>query len=74
MIIVFPIVLSIKGIVKTFFLDMIMPRMYGHELYDEIKKIDNEAKACLMTATYQNYEVMHTVSKYRNSVLYSKTS
>jgi two-component SAPR family response regulator len=30
--------------------------MYGHELYDEMKKIDRKLKICFMTATYQNYE------------------
>jgi response regulator RpfG family c-di-GMP phosphodiesterase len=33
-----------------------MPKMYGYELYDEMKKIDNKVKVCFMTATYQNYE------------------
>ena len=30
--------------------------MYGYELYDEIKKIDNKIKVCFMTASYQKYE------------------
>jgi response regulator RpfG family c-di-GMP phosphodiesterase len=30
--------------------------MYGYELYDEIKKMDNKIKVCFMTASYQNYE------------------
>jgi hypothetical protein len=33
-----------------------MPKMYGHELYDEMKKIDGKLKICFMTATYPNYE------------------
>jgi response regulator RpfG family c-di-GMP phosphodiesterase len=33
-----------------------MPKMYGHELYDEMKKIDSKLKICFMTATYPNYE------------------
>jgi DNA-binding response OmpR family regulator len=37
-------------------LDFKMPKMYGYELYDEMKKIDNKVKVCFMTATYQNYE------------------
>jgi DNA-binding response OmpR family regulator len=41
-------------------LDMRMPKMYGHELYDEIKKIDGRLKVCFMTATYQNYEALRT--------------
>jgi CheY-like chemotaxis protein len=39
-------------------LDMKMPKMYGHELYDEMKKIDSRLKVCFMTATYQNYEAL----------------
>ena len=34
-------------------LDFKMPKMYGYELYDEMKKIDNKVKVCFMTATYQ---------------------
>ena len=37
-------------------LDFKMPKMYGHELYDEMKKIDNKVKVCFLTATYLNYE------------------
>jgi response regulator RpfG family c-di-GMP phosphodiesterase len=33
-----------------------MPKMYGHELYDEIKKIDSTIKVCFLIATYLNYE------------------
>ena len=39
-------------------LDMRMPKMYGHELYDEMKKIDGRFKVCFMTASYQNYEAL----------------
>jgi two-component system, OmpR family, response regulator ChvI len=41
-------------------LDFKMPKMYGYELYDEMKKIDNKVKVCFMTATYQNYEGLRT--------------
>jgi two-component system, OmpR family, response regulator ChvI len=37
-------------------IDFKMPKMYGYELYDRIKKIDNKIKVCFMTATYTNYE------------------
>ncbi len=37
-------------------IDFRMPKMYGHELYDEMKKIDGKLKICFMTATYPNYE------------------
>jgi CheY-like chemotaxis protein len=38
--------------------DFRMPKMYGHELYDEMKKVDGKLKVCFMTATYQNYEAL----------------
>jgi DNA-binding response OmpR family regulator len=44
------------GLYDLALLDFKMPKMYGYELYDEIKKIDNKIKVCFMTATYQNYE------------------
>jgi DNA-binding response OmpR family regulator len=37
-------------------LDFKMPKMYGHELYDEMKKRDGKLKVCFLTATYLNYE------------------
>jgi DNA-binding response OmpR family regulator len=46
------------GLYDLALLDMRMPKMYGHELYDEMKKIDNKVKVCFMTATYQNYEAL----------------
>ena len=46
------------GLYYLALLDMRMPKMYGHELYDEMKKIDGRLKVCFMTATYQNYEVL----------------
>jgi two-component system, OmpR family, response regulator ChvI len=42
------------GLYDLALLDMRMPKMYGHELYDKIKKIDGRLKVCFMTATYQN--------------------
>jgi DNA-binding NtrC family response regulator len=39
-------------------LDFRMPKMYGHELYDETKKKDNKMRVCFMTATYTNYEAL----------------
>ena len=46
------------GLYDLAHLDMRMPKMYGHELYDEMKKIDGRLKVCFMTATYQNYEAL----------------
>ena len=62
------------GLYDLALLDMRMPKMYGHELYDEMKKIDDRLKVCFMTATYQNYEALRgSISNNRNRVLYSKT-
>ena len=61
------------GLYDLALLDMRMPKMYGHELYDEMKKIDDRLKVCFMTATYQNYEALDSISNNRNRVLYSKT-
>jgi response regulator RpfG family c-di-GMP phosphodiesterase len=41
-------------------IDFRMPKMYGHELYDKIKKIDNKIKVCFMTGTYTNYKRLRT--------------
>ena len=37
-------------------LDIKMPRMDGFELYDEIKKIDDNAKVCFLTASEMYYK------------------
>jgi two-component system response regulator VanR len=44
------------GLYDLALLDFRMPKMYGYELYDEMKKIDSKLKMCFMTATYSNYE------------------
>ena len=46
------------GLYDLALLDMRMPKMYGHELYDKMKKLDDRLKVCFMTATYQNYEAL----------------
>ena len=46
------------GLYDLALLDMRMPKMYGHELYDKMKKIDGRLKVCFMTATYLNYEAL----------------
>jgi two-component system, OmpR family, response regulator ChvI len=46
------------GLYDLALLDMRMPKMYGHQLHDEMKKIDGRLKVCFMTATYQNYETL----------------
>jgi DNA-binding response OmpR family regulator len=37
-------------------LDIKMPKMDGFELYDELKKKDNEVKVCFLTASELYYE------------------
>jgi DNA-binding response OmpR family regulator len=37
-------------------IDFRMPKMYGYELYDEMKRLDSKLKMSFMTATYSNYE------------------
>jgi DNA-binding NtrC family response regulator len=62
------------GLYDLALIDFRMPRMYGHKLYDEIKKIDGKIKVCFMTATYLNYEALRTAFPNRNRVLYPKAS
>ena len=45
-----------SGLYDLALLDFRMPKMFGHELYDEMKKMDNKLKICFMTASYTNYE------------------
>jgi DNA-binding response OmpR family regulator len=37
-------------------LDIIMPRMDGFHLYQEIKKVDNNVKVCFLTASEMYYQ------------------
>jgi DNA-binding response OmpR family regulator len=39
------------GLYVMLILDKNMPKMSGPELYNEIKKIDNKARVCFLTAT-----------------------
>ena len=39
------------GLYVMLILDTNMPKMSGPELYNEIKKIDNKARVCFLTAT-----------------------
>jgi two-component system response regulator VanR len=49
------------GLYDLALLDFKMPKMYGHELYDELKKIDEKVKVCFLTATYSDYEAARKV-------------
>jgi DNA-binding response OmpR family regulator len=42
-------------------IDFKMPKMYGHVLYDEIKKMDNKVKVCFLSATYSDYEAARKI-------------
>jgi FixJ family two-component response regulator len=44
-------VLVVTNCLMMALLDFRIPKMYGHELYDEMKKIDSKVKVCFMTAT-----------------------
>ena len=44
------------GLYDLVILDVKMPNMNGFELYLEIKKIDNSANVCFLTASAQYYE------------------
>jgi CheY-like chemotaxis protein len=36
------------GLYDLALIDFRMPKMYGHELYDEMKKIDSKLKICFI--------------------------
>jgi CheY-like chemotaxis protein len=44
------------GVYNLLILDIKMPKMDGFELYDEIKKIDDNAKVCFLTASEMYYK------------------
>jgi response regulator RpfG family c-di-GMP phosphodiesterase len=44
------------GVYDLALVDLRMPKMYGHELYDKIKELDSKVKVCFMSATFVNYE------------------
>jgi DNA-binding response OmpR family regulator len=46
----------VPGFYDLIILDVKMPKMSGFELYHEIKKIDNNANVCFLTASELYYE------------------
>jgi CheY-like chemotaxis protein len=44
------------GIYDLLILDIKMPKMDGFELYDQIRKIDDNAKVCFLTASEMYYK------------------
>ena len=44
------------GMYDLLIIDIVMPRMNGFELYEKIKKVDDKAKACFITAHEVYYE------------------
>src|ERR671939_875974 len=44
------------GLYDLLILDIKMPKMDGFELYDQIKKIDDNAKVCFLTASEMYYK------------------
>ena len=44
------------GAYDLLLLDVRMPKLNGFQLYEQIKKIDNKAKVCYITAYEINYE------------------
>jgi DNA-binding response OmpR family regulator len=49
------------GLYDLILIDFKMPKMYGHVLYDEIKKMDNKVKVCFLSATYSDYEAARKI-------------
>ena len=44
------------GMYELLVIDIVMPKMNGFELYEKIKKVDDKAKACFITAHEVYYE------------------
>jgi DNA-binding NtrC family response regulator len=42
-------------------IDIVMPEMYGFELFEGIRKIDNKVKVCFITAFGVNYQALRAV-------------
>ena len=42
-------------------IDVVMPKMDGFSLYEEIRKLDNKVKVCFITAFEINYQALRAV-------------
>jgi DNA-binding response OmpR family regulator len=51
------------GVYDLLILDIKMPEMDGFELYDQIKKIDDNAKVCFLTASEMYYKNSRKLDK-----------
>jgi CheY-like chemotaxis protein len=51
------------GLYDLLILDIKMPEMDGFELYDQIKKIDDNAKVCFLTASEMYYKNSRKLDK-----------
>ena len=49
------------GIYRLVILDIVMPKMDGFELYEELKKVDPDIKVCFLTASEMYHEEMRRV-------------
>ena len=52
------------GLYDLIILDIKMPKMNGFELYEKIKKIDNDVKVCFLTALSE----LHEYESFRREV------
>ncbi len=50
-----------EGMYDLLIIDIIMPKMDGFGLYEEIRKIDNKVKVCFITAFDVNYQALRAV-------------
>jgi CheY-like chemotaxis protein len=61
-------VLALESFKRNFYdlvlLDVMMPKMDGFELYNQLKKIDDDIKVCFLTASSKTYREQLRKEKY----------
>jgi CheY-like chemotaxis protein len=61
-------VLALESFKRNFYdlvlLDVTMPKMDGFELYNQLKKIDDDIKVCFLTASSKTYREQLRKEKY----------